>query len=182
MTRGGGRVLLPAATAGDAAGAAAASAPLVEREVAYALAAIQRVARNESAWSYLRGVLRGRPLAAHPRVLEVRERGSSARSLEPCVTRALLQVAEAVRSLAEPAANVFANELLADAALEQHRDAAAAARPAEDGTDSRETAGAEVIGLHAPTALSRAAALFRENAVYDSVRAGFWDWRASQCQ
>lgn len=176
MTRGGGKVL-HAAAADDAAAAA-----LVAQEVAYALAAIQRVARNESAWSYLRGVLRGRPLAAHPRVVEVRERGFSARPLKSCVTCALLQVAEAVRSLAEPAANVFANELLADAALEQHRDAAAAARPAEDGADSRKTAGAEVLGLHAPTALSRAVALFRENAVYDSVRAGFWDWRASQCQ
>jgi hypothetical protein len=71
-----------------------------------------------------------------------------------------MQVAEQVRIDSEPSVNVFANEILAEAALEP--------------------VGGSTTAVATPDALSRAAALLEENAAYDVVRAGFWRWRAAQ--
>ena len=82
----------------------------------------------------------------------------------------LLQLARDVRDECEPSVNIFANELLAEAAVEQAFSIAASI-PGTDSTEATE----EVFR-------ARAVALFEENAVYDNVRAGFWRWRAGQCQ
>ena len=85
-----------------------------------------------------------------------------------------MQVALEVREACEPAANVFANEYIAEAALEEAELSVSAACPAE--ASSTKEAGDRPVMLR-----SRAAALFEENATYDVVRAGFWRWRAAQC-
>lgn len=151
-------------------------AALLDREVDFTLATIKRVALNESSWSFLRGLLRGRPLASYPAVIEVGPRGGAGQGYTACKPHPrCMQAASAVRAASEPATNVFANELLAEAALEQ---ASLHASPVP-GTDAAAKVGGDACS---PPEALRAAALFEENALYDSVRGGFWRWRAAQCK
>jgi hypothetical protein len=168
------------AAAGAQAGAAAdgvapISAPLVpppaaalEAEVAFTLAALRRVTRNESAWSYLRALVRvsGVPLQAHEEALAL---------------------AAALREAAAPAVNTFANELLADAWLARAASPLALAQPLPPALRSAGPVGsaaatAAADGSLATEAGCRAAAarLLAENAEFDAIRAAYWGWRVAQ--
>ena len=68
LTHGGGVSL----DADNSRASTEALGEIISREVDFALKTIRTVTRNESSWSYLRGILRGRPLASCKRVLQVR--------------------------------------------------------------------------------------------------------------
>ena len=69
LTRGGGLSFLDGCSAVE--DTADARLDIVAREVDFTLSAILLVSRNESSWSYLRGLLRGRLLSSFPRILKV---------------------------------------------------------------------------------------------------------------
>jgi protein farnesyltransferase/geranylgeranyltransferase type-1 subunit alpha len=72
LTKGGGlSFMVRSGTSVVSDDASAARLIVVSQEVDFALSAILLVSRNESSWSYLRGLLRGHSLSSFPRVLKV---------------------------------------------------------------------------------------------------------------
>jgi hypothetical protein len=90
------------------------------------------------------------------------------------------QVAERVRAESEPGVNVFANELLAEAALKSSRTIAAGSSAHDNNVTSSDSKPHTAVSEPRATAVALAATLLEENAVNDVVRAGFWRWRAGQ--
>ena len=118
---------------------------LLEREAAFAMGALRIVARNESAWSYLRGLVRvsGAGSAGWPQVRAA---------------------AAAMREAAAPFPNVFANEWLAEA-LEEEAVAVATEAVSGDG---------DVAAAAKAAFLDGARRLYAENAEAEPVRAKYW--------